>query len=156
MKPITASVSVKQHRDEVFSFLDVLANHEQFTDHMLVDWSFAGPGAGVGARARMRAKGAGNQWMDLEALESEPPVRTVEETIGAHGKRHTRGTYTLDELPDGGTEIHFQLEVIRAPLAERVLAPAVRAYMKRANAKALRRLAQALDGPRQPQAEASR
>ena len=55
MKSITVGVKVPQPRDEVFAFLDVLANHEPFTDHVLVDWSFDGPQAGVGAKARMRA-----------------------------------------------------------------------------------------------------
>lgn len=55
MKPTVVSVQVDRPRDEVFAFLDVLSNHEPFTNHMLVDWSYEGPAAGVGARARMRA-----------------------------------------------------------------------------------------------------
>jgi hypothetical protein len=145
MRPISASVRVNRAREDVFAFLDVLANHVQFTDHMLVDWSFDGPAAGVGAKARMRANAPGNQWMGMEVLESLAPIRTVEETVGAHGKRRTRGAYTLDELPGDATDIHFQLEVIHAPLSERFAAPLVRAYMKRANAKAIRRLAQTLN-----------
>ena len=154
MKPITVSVRVDRPREDVFSFLDVLANHERFTDHMLVDWSFDGPAVGVGGKARMRAKVPGEQWMELEVLESAPPVRTVEETVGAHGRRRTRGTYTLDELPGGATDVHFQLEYLAAPLSERFAAPLVRAYMRSANAKAMRRLAQTLAGPAQPPAAA--
>jgi hypothetical protein len=133
----------------------VLANHEQFTDRMLVDWSVDGPAAGVGGKARMRANAPGEQWMEMEVVESVPPVRTVEETVGAHGKRRTRGTYTLDELPDGATDAHFQLEVLQAPLSERLAAPLIRAYMRRANGKAMRRLGQTLaraaDPPRSPE-----
>lgn len=147
MKPVTASVRIDRPREDVFSFLDVLANHEQFTDHMLVDWSFDGPAVGVGGKARMRANAPGEQWMEMEVLESVPPVRTVEETVGAHGKRRTRGTYTLDALPDGATDVHFQLEVLEAPLSERLGAPLVRAYMRRANAKAMRRLGLTLARP---------
>lgn len=144
MKPVTASVRIDRPREDVFSFLDVLANHAQFTDHMLVDWSFEGPPAGVGGKARVRANVPGQQWMQMEVLESVPPVRTVEETVGAHGKRRTRGTYTLDELPDGATDVHFQLDYLAAPLSERLAAPLIRAYMRRANAKALRRLGETL------------
>lgn len=154
MKPVTASVRIDRPREDVFSFLDVLANHAQFTDHMLVDWSFDGPAAGVGGKARVRANVAGEQWMEIEVLESVPPVRTVEETVGAHGKRRTRGTYTLDELPDGATDVRFQLEVLQAPLSERLAAPLFRAYIRRANAKAMRRLGQALarsEPPRPPE-----
>jgi hypothetical protein len=109
---------------------DVHANHAQFTDHTLVDWSFDGPVAGVGGKARMRANVPGEQWMEMEVLESVPPVRTVEETVGARGKRRTRGTYTLDEMPDGATDVHFQLEVLEAPLSERLRAPLIRAYTR--------------------------
>ena len=152
MKPVTVSVRIDRPREDVFSFLDVLANHEQFTNHMLVDWSFEGPDAGVGGKARLRANVPGEQWMEMEVLESVPPVRTVEETVGAHGKRRTRGTYTLDELPDGGTDVHFQLEYLAAPLSERLAAPLMRAYMRRANAKAMRRLGQTLARPSAPAA----
>jgi hypothetical protein len=143
MKPISVSVRVDRPREEVFAFLDVLANHVQFTDHMLIDWSFDGPVAGVGGKARERANMPGEHWMETEVLESVPPIRTVEETVGANGRRRTRGTYTLEELP-GGTDIHFQLEYLEAPRSERLAAPLIRAYMKRANAKAMRRLAEAL------------
>jgi hypothetical protein len=147
MKPITVSVRVERPRDEVFAFLDVLTNHVSFTDHMLVDWSFAGPPAGAGAKARMRANAPGNNWMEAEVLESVPPVRTVEETIGANGHRRTRGTYTLDRLPDGATNVRFQLEYLETPRSERLAAPLMRAYMKHANAKAMRRLGEALERP---------
>lgn len=152
MRPVSVSVRIDRPREEVFSFIDALPNHEQFTDHMLVDWSVDGPAAGVGGKARMRANAPGQQWMEMEVVESMPPVRTVEETVGAHGKRRTRGTYTLDELPDGATDVHFQLEVLQAPLSERLRAPLIRTYMRRANAKALHRLGQtfarAADPPR--------
>jgi hypothetical protein len=144
MKPISVSVRVDRPREEVFAFLDVLANHVQFTDHMLIDWSFDGPAAGVGGKARERANMPGEQWMETEVLESVPPIRTVEETVGANGKRRTRGTYTLEELPGDATEIHFQLEYLETPGSERLAAPLIRAYMKRANAKAMRRLGEAL------------
>lgn len=154
MKPVTVSVRIDRPREDVFSFLDVLANHAQFTDHMLVDWSFEGPAAGVGGKARMRAKALGEQWMEMEVLESVAPVRTVEETVGGRGKRRTRGTYTLDALPDGATDVHFQFEVLRAPLSERLAAPLIREYMRRANAKAMLRLSQTLARPAEPTATA--
>jgi hypothetical protein len=49
MKPVTVSIEVPQAREDVYDFLDVLANHESFTDHMLRDWRCAGPARGVGA-----------------------------------------------------------------------------------------------------------
>jgi hypothetical protein len=56
MKPVTVSTSVAKPVAEVYEFLDVLANHEAFNDHMLVEWKFSGPRRGVGARARALAK----------------------------------------------------------------------------------------------------
>ena len=76
MRPVTVSINVPNSREEVYEFLDVLANHEPFTDHMMVDWRYSGPAAGLGARARMRLKKAGRpDWMDLEVVEVHPPRR---------------------------------------------------------------------------------
>ena len=145
MKPISVSVKVDRPRDEVFPFLDALATHEQFTDHMLVDWTLSGPPTGVGARARMRAPLPGpKDWLQLEVLESVAPVRTVEETVGAKGRRRTRGTYTLEETPDGGTLVRFELAFLQVPRRERPLMPLLHGWLRRANEKAMVRLGEAL------------
>jgi len=144
VKPVTAAVTVPQAREEVFDFLDVLANHERFTDHFLVDWELSGPRSGVGARARMRVKSPGpDDWLDMKVIAAERPRTNVEESVGAKGRRRTRGTYVLDELPRG-TRITFELVWLEAPLSERLMAPITRSVVGRANAKALRRLADAL------------
>src|SRR3954463_5813311 len=104
MKPVVASVIVQKPPSEFYDFLDVLANHEAFTDHMLVDWELSGPERGVGASVRMRVKGPGPaDWMDLRVIEVAPPRRSTEESVGARGRRRTRGTYRLTEPPGGGT-----------------------------------------------------
>jgi len=156
MKPIQVSTRVERPRAEVFAFLDVLANHVAFTDHMLVDWSFSGPPAGVGAKAHFRANAPGPEsWADLEVIAAEPPVTTVEETVGARGRRRTRGTYRLTELPSGGTEIAFQLEFLGLPPTERLAGPLLRAWLKRGNARAMRRLTALLAAPSADAAVAS-
>ncbi len=145
MKPVIATVHVPQARTEVFDFLDVLANHQSFTDHFLVDWELWGPAAGVGAKARMRVKGPGpDDRIEMTVIASERPRMTAEESVGANGRRRTRGTYTLADLPDGGTRVAFELRWLEAPLAERLLAPITRSVVARANQKALRRLVEAL------------
>jgi Polyketide cyclase / dehydrase and lipid transport len=145
MKPVTATVAVPQSREEVYDFLDVLANHEQFNDHFLVDWTLSGPAAGVGAKARMRVSSRGpDDWLDMTVISGERPRTTTEESIGAKGKRRTRGTYTFEELPDGGTKITFELVWLEAPLSERLVAPVARRVVGRANAEALRRLVDVL------------
>jgi hypothetical protein len=146
MKPVTATVDAPQSRSEVFDFLDVLANHQGFTDHFLVDWELSGPAAGIGAKARMRVKTPGpDDWLDMTVVESERPRMTAEESVGAKGRRRTRGTYTLADLPDGGTRITFELRWLEATLTERLLAPVTRTAVGRANQKALRRLVDALE-----------
>jgi uncharacterized protein YndB with AHSA1/START domain len=145
MKPITVTTSVPQPREEVYAFLDVLGNHEPFTNHMLVDWTLSGPRSGVGARARMRANAPGpKQWTDMEVVEARPPERIVETAQGANGRRRTRGTYTLREAPGGGTDIAFELRYEAAPPAERLMMPLLRAYLRRANQKAMDRLHETL------------
>jgi hypothetical protein len=145
MKPVTVSTTVAKPVAEVYEFLEVLANHEGFNDHMLVDWKFSGPKRGVGAQARARANTVGSQdWTDFELVEAEPPSRIVEEGVGAGGKRRTRGTYRLEQLPDGGTRISFELEWLQASRAERLAPPLIRAFVRRTSGKAMRRLAKQL------------
>lgn len=146
MKPVSVSVTVAKPREEVFEFIDVLANHEGFMDHMFVDWSFSGPARGVGAKARARVQApASREIAEFEVVESERPSRTVEQGVSAHGKRETRGTYTLAERADGGTEINFEMEWLKAPRSERALPALTRAFLHRALGKAMKRLAKQLE-----------
>ena len=102
MKPVTVRIEVPQPSPEVFDHLVVLANHEAFLDHFLVDWKFSGPRRGVGAKAEARASAPMSQdWTDFEIVEAEEPARIVEEGGRPEGKRHTRGTYRLEQLPGG-------------------------------------------------------
>jgi hypothetical protein len=145
MKTVTVSVEVAKPRAQVYEFLDVLANHESFLDHALVDWEFSGPRRGVGAKARARANTTGSQdWTEFEVLESDDE-HIVEEGTGNGGKRVTRGTYRFHDLPGGGTAIDFEFEWLRMSKGERMAPPLMRAFMKRVNGKALRRLAKQLD-----------
>ena len=120
MKPVKVSVDVPQERTDVYDFLDTLAAHEAFTDHFLVDWETSGPRSGVGARARMRVKKPGPaDWIDMEVIAAERPRTSVEESVSAKGRRRTRGTYVLEELPGRGTRINFELAWLEAPRSER-------------------------------------
>jgi hypothetical protein len=146
MKPVTVSATVSTPRQQVFEFLDVLSNHAGFLDHFLVDWKFSGPTRGVGAKARARQNAPGSQdWMEFEVLEAGPE-RIVEEADSAGGKRRTRGTYTLADSPGGGTDISFELAWLKTPRSERIAPFLARAFVRRVNAKSMRRLAQQLEG----------
>jgi uncharacterized membrane protein len=144
VKPVTVSATVPKPSQEVYEFLAVLPNHEAFLDHMLVDWKFSGPRRGVGARAQARANTPGSQdWTEFEIVEAESN-RIVEEGIGAKGKRHTRGTYLLEELPERKTRVSFELAWLEASRLERLCPPLTRAFVHRPNAKAMRRLTKQL------------
>jgi len=147
MKPVTVAATVAKPPPEVFEFLDVLPNHQGFLDHYLTDWEFSGPQRGVGAKARARANAIGSQdHFEFEVKEAEPPRRIVEQGVSAGGKRKTRGTYRLEELPDGSTRIEFELAFQQLPRSERLAPFLTRAFVKRVNAKSMRRLAKQLGG----------
>ncbi len=151
--PVTVSIDLPQPRDEVFSFLDVMANHESFTDHMLVDWQVSGPATGVGSKARVTAKVGGiTDHADIEVIEVDPGYRIKERNIAAKGKRHATGTYELSDLPDGGTHVEFTFEFERVPGYERPLVPLMRRMLRRGNERAMTRLAKQLGArSREPQ-----
>jgi hypothetical protein len=73
MDPVAVSIDVPSERADVYTFLDVLANHESFTDHMLRDWSCSGPSAGVGARAQVTSVIGGRRELQraMERLAAE-------------------------------------------------------------------------------------
>jgi hypothetical protein len=142
MKPVTASIDVPQPRESVYAFLDVMANHEPFTDHMLVDWRYSGPPSGVGSKAQVKTKlGGMTDEAEIEVVEVEPGRMIRERNVGAKGKRVAHGTYELSDLPDGGTHIQFTWALEQAPLADRALGPVLRSMLTRGNAKAMQRLA---------------
>jgi hypothetical protein len=74
-------------------------------------------------------------------------VRTVEETVGAGGRRRTRGTYTLAEVDPDHTEVRFAIDPLEVPRSERPLWPLSRAWLRRQNARALERLREQLEAP---------
>ncbi len=144
MKPVRVSIDVPQAREDVYDFLDVLANHELFTGHMFRDWQCEGPARGVGAKAKVTAIAAGRaEALDVEVIEAERPTRNVERNVGASGRVAT-GTYTLAGLPGGGTRITFESAWLRVPRGEALAAPLVRAMVRRGNKRAMERLAEQL------------
>ncbi len=145
MKPVRVTTQVPYPREDVFEFLDVMSNHEQFTDHILKDWEYSGPDRGVGSKARVHVTSAGRtDTIDIEVVSAQRPVTIVERNVGAGGKRIANGTYRLEELPDGGTRIEFEYAWRQAPLSERLLSPVVRSMLRKANETAMERLQQQL------------
>jgi carbon monoxide dehydrogenase subunit G len=141
MKPVAVSITVDRPREEVYAHLDVLANHEAFTDHILRDWELSGPATGVGARVKMTVKAPGrSERVELTVIEAQEPSTIVERTVGAGGKRVTRGTYRLAEAGPGRTRVEFEIAGEAIPPAERLLNPLTRAWLRKQNARAMERL----------------
>jgi len=141
MEPVTVSIDVPQKPVQVYDFLDVMAHHERFTDHYMSNWRFSGPDRGVGSRAEVTAALGGVKTdVTIEVVEAEAPRSIVERNVSAGGRRVARGIYTV-EPTEGGSRVSFTYAWERAPLADRLLAPVVRATMRRANRTVMRRLA---------------
>jgi uncharacterized protein YndB with AHSA1/START domain len=141
-KPVTVSIDVPQDRARVYDFLDVMANHEPFNDHLMRDWELSGPERGVGSRARVHTKALGmSDVIDIEVVDAEAPSRIVERNVAAKAGRTGQGTYLLEPRPDGGTRITFEYRWIVTPLVDRLTSPLARAYIRRNNQTAMQRLA---------------
>ena len=145
MRPVRVTTEVPYPREEVYDFLDVMSNHEPFTNHMLRDWKYCGPDRGIGSKAKVTASAGGRtDSVEIEVVAAERPTRIVERNVGAGGRRVANGTYVLAELPDGGTRVTFEYAWQRAPLGERLASPLVRGILRRGNERSLRRLADQL------------
>jgi len=145
MKPVQVTIDVPHPREHVFDFLDVMSNHEPFTNHMLQDWEYSGPDRGIGSKARVTVRAGGrSETVEIEVIAAERPSTIVEQNVGAGGRRVGTGTYRLDELPGGRTRIAFEYAWQQAPLSERVAAPLIRGILRRGNQRAMERLAEQL------------
>ncbi|HVX42559.1 MAG TPA: SRPBCC family protein [Mycobacteriales bacterium] len=146
IRPVSVSVEVPYSRKDVYDFLDVMANHELFTDHVMKDWEYSGPPSGVGSKARVHVAAGGKvDTIDIVVVSGTEPSSIVEENTGAKGKRIANGTYRLDELPGGKTRITFEYAWRQAPFSERLAAPVIRRMMRQWNEKAMQRLSALLD-----------
>jgi hypothetical protein len=146
LDPVTVSIDVRHDIEEVFAFLDVMANHESFNDHLMHDWELSGPARGVGSKARVRTRALGmSDVVDIEVIDATTPTSIVEVNVAAKAKRTGQGTYTLTSLPNGDTRISFEYRWITTPTIDRLTKPLARAYIKRNNTTAMRRLAEQLD-----------
>ncbi len=144
-KPVTVSIDVPEAREVVFDHLDVMANHEPFTDHLLRDWELSGPERGVGSKARVHVRALGiTDTVEIEVVSAQKPERIVERNVAAKAGRTALGTYVLEPLASGGTRITFEYRWVVTPLLDRLTAPFARRFLRRANEEAMRRLAERL------------
>jgi uncharacterized protein YndB with AHSA1/START domain len=148
--PISVSVTIAKPREEVFAYLVDIANHAEFSDHYLVDWHLTREdpvGVGAGARFRATAPLTRFPWGDATITEVDPPRRLVEQgRSGKFNRIRTLGVYELETAPRGGTRVTFTFQSQTKMPTDRFLESLGAAgWLKRKNAKAMRRLKSILE-----------
>jgi Polyketide cyclase / dehydrase and lipid transport len=144
--PVTVSVEVARPRQEVFDYVDVVANHEAWRKNLYKDWRFEGPKRGVGAIARATPDApTSRERVEMKVVGSRAPEEIVEEVESAHGKRQTTETFRFSELGEGRTRIELEFAWRKVPRSERIAPPVARAFMARALGKSLKLLAAQLE-----------
>lgn len=160
MDPVTVSIVVDRPREQVFDYLQDIANHAEFTDHCLVDWHLTridSVGRGAGARFRVKVPPPAGRfaWGDVTLVEVDPPHRIVE--VGRSGKNNrvrTIAVYELAPAPSGTTRVQFTIQTEPATFADRLLEGfGARTWTRRQSTRAMRRLRTILErgegrGPR--------
>jgi uncharacterized protein YndB with AHSA1/START domain len=158
MDPLTVSIVVSAPREQVFDYLQDIANHPEFTDHYLVDWHLTridSVGRGAGARFRVKAPGNRFSWGDVTFSEVERPHRIVE--VGRTGKNNrirTLGVYELAVGSSDTTRVRFTLQTIPVTLSDKLMEGlGAKGWLRRKNQRAMRRLRSILErgegrGPR--------
>jgi len=126
VNPVTASTVISAPHEQVFDYLQDIANHVEFTDHFLVDWHLTridSIGRGAGARFRIKVPGPARfSWGDVTFTEVARPNRIVE--VGRTGKNNrvrTLGVYSLAPTPGGATRVEFTLQTVPAMLSDRLM-----------------------------------
>jgi uncharacterized protein YndB with AHSA1/START domain len=151
VEPLTLSTTIAKPREEVFEYLADVANHEEFSDHCMVDWHLTREdsyGRGAGARFRVKSRFDRFSYGDITLTELTPPQRIVATgRAGRFNRIRTLTTWTLEEDGAGRTKVTFETQSTPAlksdELMEKLLR--VRAAATRCHQRALDRLRSILE-----------
>jgi len=151
MEPLSLSTTIATPREEVFEYLADVANHEEFSDHCMVDWHLTREdsyGRGAGARFRVKSRFDRFSYGDITLAEVTPPERIVATgRAGRFNRIRTLSTWTLAEDGEGRTTVTFETQstpVLRSDeLMEKFLR--VRVATLRCHKRALERLRSILE-----------
>ena len=148
MEPLSVSTTIARPRDEVFAYLEDIANHAEFADHYLVDWRMTRTdtvGRGAGARFRYKAPLQRFDWADVTFVEVSPR-RIVQAGRGGKANRNRlRSVWELDETP-AGTRVTLTVETRPALPSDRIMeALGMRGWLRRNGRKSLKRLRRILE-----------
>jgi len=158
VEPVTVSVTIDRPREEVFDYLSDIANHQEFSDHYLVDWRMTRvetQGRGAGARFRFNAPGNRFDFADVTFVEMERPRRIVQAGRGGkYNRTRLRSIFELEARSGGTTRVSLTVETRPGNLGDRLMESfGFRGWLKRKSSKALKRLRSILEdgegrGPR--------
>jgi uncharacterized protein YndB with AHSA1/START domain len=151
MEPLSLSTTIAKPREEVFEYLADVANHEEFTDHCMVDWHLTREdsyGRGAGARFRVKSRFDRFSYGDITLAEVVPPERIVATgRSGRFNRIHTLSTWMLEDAGNGRTKVTFETQstpVLKSDeLMEKFLR--VRVAATRCHERALERLRSILE-----------
>jgi uncharacterized protein YndB with AHSA1/START domain len=143
--PITTTITIARSREDVFEYLADIANHAEFTDHFLKDWHLTREqsyGRGAGARYRVDMPLNRFPWADATIVEFDPPYRLVESGRGGKYNRIViTSEYRLFEGAGDTTRVELTSETEPALITDKFLESlGARGWLKRKNARAMRRL----------------
>jgi uncharacterized protein YndB with AHSA1/START domain len=155
MEPVTLTTTIAKPREDVFEYLADVANHQEFTDHCLVDWHLTREdsyGRGAGARFRVKSRFDRFSYGDLTLTDVDPPQRIVGTGRGGRFNRiGTRTEWRLDDAGDGRTNVTFVTQTEPATQSDRLMEKLLRvsAATTRCHRKALDRLRAILEAGEQ-------
>jgi hypothetical protein len=149
MQPATASVRIKAPRAAVHALLSDLSRHAEYLDHFLVDWEITSESPrGVGAAARLRAKGGGgDDAIAIRITDLTDDAMVVETRSGRRGGRRMRLVYAFDEVAEGVTQVTTTLELVEGSVVDKTTWALPRSHLERQYAQGMLRLKGLLEGP---------
>jgi uncharacterized protein YndB with AHSA1/START domain len=150
MEPLTVSVSISRPREEVFAYLADIANHQEFTDHYLVDWRMTRVetvGQGAGGRFRYTAPLQRFDWADVTFVDVDAPRRIVQAGRGGkYNRTRLRSVFDLEPGAGGTTRVTLTVETRPATFADRLMESfGLRGWLKRKSGRSLKRLRSILE-----------
>ena len=150
MEPLSVSTTIARPREEVFAYLEDIANHPEFSDHYLVDWRMTREdtvGRGAGARFRHLAPFQRFDWADVTMAEVDAPRRILQAgRAGKFNRVRLRSLWELDERGPNETTVSLTVETRPALPSDRIVeALFTKRWLKRNGRKALKRLRRILE-----------
>jgi hypothetical protein len=152
MREVTVDTVISAPREPIFDFVADLSLRPAYSDHYLKDFRLARANpVGKGAAARFLLDGPiFSERAEISITEADRPRRIVEEgRVGIRGRSRLLVVY--DFIPEGAGATRVELTTFSEPKTaiDRLRQRGAHRWMKRQSRKALRRLRQIFEEPRE-------